>query len=204
MKGIAVLLFFSISAFGMGNADPVITKVMLNKFEGSKKNHFRWDASAFIGKDLHKLWIKTEGNILKKDMASSELRILYGAAVLPYWDLLVGIKHDYKPDPKINWLELGMQGMAPYFIDSSISLFVNEKAYTGLRAEFEKEFMLTQKWALESELEVNLNRYNDSGKDVESGVDSLEVGLRLLYQVVREFSPYMGLSWEKSYGGSKR
>lgn len=202
MKKLAIIvacLCYSISALGMGNADPLVTKLMLDKLEVNNDNNIRWDAAAFIGRDLHKLWIKAEGEALKKDVESSEVRILYGTAISPYWDFMVGVRHSSQPKPTSDWVELGVQGLAPYFIDSSISLFVDDDIHTSLRVQLEKEFMLTQKWSLGSELEVNINGYNDNDERVEAGIDTLEIGLRLHYQIVREFTPYIGVNWEKLY-----
>ena len=33
-----------------------------------------------------------------------------------------------------------------------------------------------------------------------SGLSSVEAGLRLRYEIVREFAPYIGVTWEKTFG----
>ena len=34
------------------------------------------------------------------------------------------------------------------------------------------------------------------------GLNDIELGLRLRYEITREFAPYMGVSWQKRYGGT--
>jgi len=35
-----------------------------------------------------------------------------------------------------------------------------------------------------------------------SGLANTELGLRLRYEIVRQFAPYIGVSWSRSYGNT--
>ena len=37
-----------------------------------------------------------------------------------------------------------------------------------------------------------------------AGVSSVELGLRLRYEITREFAPYVGIAWERKLGGTAR
>lgn len=50
--------------------------------------------------------------------------------------------------------------------------------------------MLTQKLILTPEIELNLYGKNDSDTGVGSGFSDVEAGLRLRYEMRREFAPY--------------
>lgn len=197
------LLFQPLIAWSMGNPDPMITMFRLDKFEVNTDEHLHWKAKAFVGKDLQKLWIKTEGEAYQSAVESSEWRLLYGQAVSPYWDVMLGLRYINQDKPSRYWLELGWQGLAPYFVESSLSVFINDDSQSRVRATFEKEFMLSQKWGVEPEFKINVNAYNDTNAGVESGLNDIEVGVRLHYQVVRECLPYIGVNWEKTFGAIK-
>lgn len=39
---------------------------------------------------------------------------------------------------------------------------------------------------------------------IRSRCANAELGLRLCYEIKREFAPYIGVSWERKFGGSAR
>jgi len=200
-----ILLCAPGTAFSMGEVDPVIAKVMLDTFEvreADGENPFVWDASLYMGTDFNKLWIKSEGERVNNNTESSQIDFLYSHAVSPYWDIISGIRHDIQPDVDRGWLQLGFYGVAPYFVESEISLYVGENGRSALSLEFEKEFMLNQKWVLSPELEMNLYGHNDEAIGVGSGLSVVEFSIRLRYEVKREFAPYVGINWEKAYGNT--
>ena len=197
------LLLQAFSVWAMSNPDPLMTMVMLDKLEINNDNKLHWKAKAYLGKDMNKLWLKTDGESHKSEREEAEWRLLYGHAIAPYWDVMLGLRHVSQPKPSNDWLELGLQGLAPYFIKTDVSFFANDKGQSSFRLELEKEFMLTQRWGLEPDLEINVNAYQDKDAEVESGLDDIDIGLRLHYQVVREFFPYVGVVWEKSFGFEK-
>ena len=41
---------------------------------------------------------------------------------------------------------------------------------------------------------------DDPGRGVGSGVTTVELGLRLRYEITRRFAPYLGLVYERAYG----
>ena len=50
------------------------------------------------------------------------------------------------------------------------------------------------------EVELNLHGKNDSDTGTGSGFSDIEAGLRLRYELRREFAPYVGVNWTKLYG----
>jgi copper resistance protein B len=68
------------------------------------------------------------------------------------------------------------------------------------RLKVEYELLFTQRLILQPEMEVNVYGRADPARDLGSGVANLEVGLRLRYEVRREFAPYAGVVWVRRYG----
>jgi copper resistance protein B len=120
--------------------------------------------------------------------------------VAPYWDLQVGWRRDVQPDPRRNWLALGLQGVAPYFIDVDTALFVGRDGYTALRFEAEYDLRFTQKLILSPAVELNAYSKDDPELNLGSGLSGLTAGLRLRYEMVRQFAPYIGIEARKRYG----
>ena len=185
--------------------DPVLTKVMLDQLEvrdvGSDNENV-WDGQVWIGKDLTKLWIKSEGERTSGKTDEAELQLLYSKAVATYWDFQVGVRHDFRPSPGRSWAAIGFQGLAPYFFEIDTALFIGESGRTALRLEAEYELLFTQRLILTPEIEVNLYGQNDPDTGVGSGLSGLEAGLRLRYEIRREFAPYIGVNWLQLFGNT--
>ncbi len=192
------------SAYGGGMIDdPLLAMVMVNQFElrvSDEDTPLNWDAEGWLGKDLNKLWIKTDGEYLDGQFEETELQALYSRAIATYWDVQIGWRGDLEPTPQRNWLALGIKGLAPYFFDIDAAFFVGESGRTAARLKVDYEFMLTQKLILVPEIELNLYGKDDTAIGVGSGLADIEAGLRLRYEIRREFAPYIGVNWIHLYG----
>lgn len=184
--------------------DPMLVMLMLNQLEKDVRNGDAdsWSAQGWIGYDLNKLWIKTEGERDDGDTESAEIQALYSRAIAPNWDVQAGIKLDSLPGSSQQWGVIGVQGLAPYYFEIDTALFVGEGGDTAFRFEAEYELLLTQKLILTPEVEANFYGQNDIERGRGSGLSSVEAGLRLRYEIVREIAPYIGINWSKSYGNS--
>ena len=184
--------------------DPLLAKVMLDQLELDAKEGkaASWSAQAWLGYDLNKFWIKTEGEAVDSEIEGAELQALYSRAIAPFWDIQLGLKHDFKPQPGQTWAVIALQGLAPYYFELDSSLFFTKQGDVALRLEAEYELLLTQQWILSPELELNFYGQNDENRGTGSGLSDMAFGLRLRYEVYREFAPYIGLNWSKLYGNS--
>ncbi|RZA13683.1 MAG: copper resistance protein CopB, partial [Proteobacteria bacterium] len=50
--------------------------------------------------------------------------------------------------------------------------------------------------------EVNFYGQSDPQRGIGSGLSETEVGIRLRYEIRREFAPYIGVTWNRSYGNT--
>lgn len=200
---LSLLILPGFSYAGKMSDDPLLTMLVIDQLEirnTDRNNPLVWDADVWIGKDLHKLWIKTEGEYVDGRVEEIELQMLYSRAIAPFWDLQFGWRRDIRPTPDRDWLTLGLKGLSPYFFDIDTALFIGTSGRTSLRLQAEYEVMLTQRWVLVPEIELNLYGKNDPATSIGSGLSNIEAGLRLRYEVRREFAPYVGLNWTRLYG----
>jgi copper resistance protein B len=199
-----VMLTMSGAAHAGGmNDDPLLAMLVVDQFEiqaGSNDDPLVWDAEGWLGKDLNKLWLKTDGEYVAGGVEDLEIQALYSRAIAPFWDAQLGWRRDIRPSPDRDWLALGIKGLAPYYFDVDATLFLGESGRTGARLQLEYEFMFTQRLILVPELELNFHGKDDPAVGVGSGLSDMEAGLRLRYEIRREFAPYLGVNWSQLYG----
>lgn len=199
-----LMLCASTTAFAAGmEDDPLLAMVKIDKLEVHETedgNPWALKADAWIGKDLHKFWLKTEGEIHEGETEEAELQLLYSRAITPFWDLQVGARRDFKPEPERDWLAIGVNGLAPYLFEVDTALFIGKEGRSAFRLDAEYEYLITQRLELIPELEANLYGNDDEELGIGKGLSDLTLGLRLGYVIRREFIPYIGYTWSGLYG----
>ena len=201
---LSCVLSGSVFAGGMED-DPIVTKIMIDQLETRITNGddpLVLEAQAWIGEDLNKLVFKVDLEQVKDVTEELELQALYSKAIDPYWDFQIGIRQDQKPAPAKNWLAIGFQGLAPYWFEIDTALFIGEAEQVGLRFQAEYEWMITQRWVLSPEFEINIHSKDDELAGIGSGLSDSQLGLRLRYEIKREFAPYIGVNWNNKYGNT--
>ncbi len=197
------LLLASGMSMAAKGGDPIISKVMIDQFEvrdDSGESTTVLEGQAWIGKDLNKLWLKLDSDYENSDEYESELQLLYSKAVLPYWDLQLGLRNDSSKDETNNFAVLGIQGLAPYYFETDAATFVSEDGDISARVSFEYELLFTQKLILSPEISFNIHAQDDAQSGIGSGLASSNMGLRLRYELAREFAPYLGINQDQLYG----
>lgn len=165
------------------------------------RNSLYWNAQGWIGGDYNKLWIKTEGEKPDRDPAGrAEVQALWSRPITPFWDFQAGARYDVKPHPQRGYAVLGVQGLAPYFVDVGAAAFVSHKGDVSARLEAEYDLLLTRRLIFEPRIETNLALQQAREIGVGRGVSDVELGGRLRYEIVRKFAPYVGVSWERKLG----
>lgn len=161
-----------------------------------------WDGLAWVGTDIHRLWLRSEGERVGSRTEAADLEALYGRSVSPWWDLLVGVKHDFQPGNAQDWLAIGVQGLAPYKFEMQATAYVGESGRTLARVEAEYELLLSARLILQPRVEINAYGKDDPQRGIGSGLGTSEIGLRLRWEWRREFAPYLGVVYERAYGNT--
>ncbi|WP_414900154.1 copper resistance protein B [Sphingomonas flavalba] len=179
-------------------------KVLIDQLEYRATNGrdgYKWDAEAWYGGDYDKLWLKTEGEGAFGDkVEQAEVQALYSRALDPWFNLQVGVRHDFRPDPDRTHLVVGIEGLAPYWFEVDGAFFLSDKGDVTARFEAEYDQRITQKLILQPAVEFNLSAQDAPSIGLGSGLTSAEAGLRLRYEFVPEFAPYVGVEYERKFG----
>ena len=162
-----------------------------------------FDLQGWYGTTYDKLVIKTEGDITNGSLEENQTDILWGHAVLPFWDAQVGIRSDYyREGESRQWLALGLQGLAPYWFELDMTAYVGEGGNTAFALEAEYELLLTQKLIVQPRAEATFYGKDDQINALGSGLSSSSFGIRVRYEFTRQFAPYIGVEWNNTFGNT--
>jgi copper resistance protein B len=161
-----------------------------------------YDAQAWYGRDYDRTVLKAEGDIDAGELMEAQTELLWGHALAAYWNTQLGVRHDSGAGPDRDWLAFGIQGLAPYWFELDATAYIGEQGRTALQIEAEYELLLTQKLILQPRIEANVHGKRDAERETGSGLTDLSAGLRLRYEIRREFAPYIGVEWAGQFGAT--
>lgn len=153
-----------------------------------------WATQAWIGSDIQRLWLRSQGECYGGRCQSVAVDMLYGHDISPWWDALIGARRDEQPDGR-TWAALGVQGVTPYKFESAAFLYLSGAAMR-LMVETKYDLLLSQRLILQPSLQATAGLTRD--RDLGAGPQTLQVGVRMRYQITRRVAPYVG--WEREYG----
>lgn len=176
--------------------------VLFDQFEwqAGGDSGLHWDNKGWIGRDIDRLWFRSELDAEDGRVGHAETHLLYGRAVARWWDVVGGVRQDFRPGPAQTWAAIGIQGLAPYWFEVEVTAYVGAGGRTAVRLETEYELLVTNRLILQPLVEVNLHSKSDPERGIGSGLSTTEIGMRARYEFRRELAPYVGVTWDRRYG----
>jgi copper resistance protein B len=169
------------------------------------RDGFHWDGEGWFGGDIDRLVIKSEGAVaFGEGVEDAEIQALYSHAIGPYFNLQAGIRQDFGPGPSRTHAVIGFEGLAPYWFEVEGALFLSDKGDLLARLSGYYDQRITQRLILQPRAEFNLAAQDVPRTGIGSGLSDVDLGLRLRYEIAREFAPYLGVSWERKVGDTAR
>jgi copper resistance protein B len=169
-------------------------------WDGDEGTGLLWDARAWIGYDLDKLWLRTEGERIDGSTEHADIELLYGSAIARWWDLVAGVRHDVEPGESQSWVALGVIGLAPQKFEVEATAYVRDSGRTAGRLEVEYELLLTNRLIAQPLIELQVLGKDDPERAQAAGFTTVEAGLRLRYEFNRKLAPYVGIVYERALG----
>lgn len=179
--------------------DAIYNYLKLERFEyeGNGDIHlFKWDIEGWTGSDYNKLWVKSEGDYVfdQNIFGRADLQLLYSRNIATFWDAQIGIRRAFEPERTFDAV-IGIQGLAPYFLETEAAMFISENGNVLGRFKLAYELLLTQRLIAQPRIEINVSADDIENRGVKAGITEFEAGLRLRYEIVREFAPYIGFDY---------
>lgn len=172
----------------------------LERARTSEDSFTAFDVLAWYGRDYDRAVLKAEGDIDGGKLQEARTELLWGHAIATFWDTQLGVRYDSGVGPDRKWLAFGVQGLAPYWFDVEATGYIGDQGRTALRFAASYDLLFTQKLVLQPRIEANAYGKSDPAREVGSGLSDLSAGVRLRYEIRREFAPYVGVEWGGKLG----
>jgi copper resistance protein B len=185
----------------------IYTHVLFNQLEGRSNgsgSQLRWDGEGWVGTDMNRLWVKSEGFVNGSTVSDGDQELLYDRPIprMRYFDAQVGVREDLDSGPRRTWGAVGIEGLAPHFFEFEPTFYFRDGGNVAGRLEGSYDLLLTQRLVLQPEAELNFYSKDDPGRGTGSGFSDLDTGIRLRYAISRKFAPYVGFAYSGKYGGT--
>lgn len=184
--------------------DPVLAALAFDRLEwqdAGAGDAAAWELQGWIGDLENRLWLRSEGARHHGRLDHGDVEVLWGRPTGPWWDRLIGVRHDLGHGGR-DWLAIGVQGLAPYKFEIAVTGYLGSDGHATLRAEAEYELLLSNRWILQPRIEANAYTRDDRTAGTGRGLSDASAGLRLRYEVTRQFAPYVGYEWSRRFGRS--
>ena len=158
------------------------------------------DSKGWMGRDRDRIWFRAE--VAGEEGRDGEARahVLYGRQFSRWWDLIGGIRQDFRPGAAQTWAAIGVQGLAPYWFEIDATAYVGASGRTAARLEVEYEILITNRLIVQPLVEADVFGKSDPERGVGAGLSTTEAGFRLRYEFRRELAPYLGVVWSNKWG----
>lgn len=166
-----------------------------------------WEALGYYGGDYQRVWLDTEGEDVVSGGDGGEIEsadVLYGRLIAPFWDLEAGVgyQRQYGPGDDRDRFSgvFGVRGLAPYWFELEAFARASEDGDVSAELEAEYQLLLSQRLILSPRFTTSVAAQEVEEFGVGEGFNDVQLGLRLRYEIRREFAPYVGVSWSRKLG----
>jgi copper resistance protein B len=174
----------------------------------SGKGSVRADALGWIGGDYNRVFLRIDGDQpFAGSGGKTAVDVAYGRLVSPFWTALLGGRVEMRglgsaQRTTRKLLAFGFEGLSPYWFEMEPMLYVSSKGRVSGRFTTSIDLYVTQRLILQPRVETNFALQQVPELGIGAGVDDVELGARMRYEIRREFAPYLGLTWFRRTGAS--
>ncbi len=183
----------------------IYTHFLFNELEGRSGGNgtaLRWDNEGWIGTDMNRLWLKSEGFLRNGTVSDGDLEVYYDRPIprLRYFDAQAGVRVDLDSGPRRTWGAVGVQGLAPHFFQIEPTFYFRDGGHVAGRINTSYDLLITQRLIAQPNLEMNFYSKRDPQRGLGTGLSDLDTGVRLRYEISRKFAPYIGFAYTRKFG----
>jgi copper resistance protein B len=177
--------------------------VRVDQLEGWQADQgagLQWELEGWLGTDLDRVWLRSDGERSDGHIEAASLELLYGHSFAAWWDVVAGVRQDFRPGGRQSFAVIGIQGLAPQRFEIEASVYLGSNSRSAARLSAGYELLVTNRLVLQPVLEIELYGKSDPSRGTGSGLATVESGLRLRYEITRRFAPYLGVTYERGFG----
>lgn len=160
------------------------------------------DNTTWIGGDIDRVWLRGEMDADEGRVDHASVHALWGHSVSRWWDVVAGVRQDFRPGDPRTMAAVGIQGLAPYWFDVQATAYVGGGGRTSVRLEAEYDMLLTNRLIAQPLVEIELHGKTDPARQIGAGLSTIETGVRVRYEFRRELAPYIGVTWSRKTFGT--
>ena len=178
---------------------------------------------SWIGGDYRRLYLRAQGEQSTVGRGDGELQadVLFGRLITPFWSAVAGARLDTRPQVSRSalldvsgsappgssrltraMLAVGFVGLAPGWFELEPTLLVSDAGDVSLEVESSFDLLLTQRLIVQPRVELNAALQAVPEIGIGSGLNDIEFGARMRYEIRRKFAPYVGVSWLRRTGAT--
>ena len=172
------------------------------EWQGAGDGGLTLENTTWMGGDVNRAWLRTDIDSEDGRVESASADALWGHSFSRWWDVVAGVRQDFRPGDPQTWLAIGIQGLAPQWFEVEATAYVGSGGRTQFRFETEYELLLTNRLMVQPVGELAIYGKDDPERGIAAGFSSMELGLRLRYEIRRELAPYVGITWDRALFGT--
>lgn len=185
----------------MGNDSLMSLAVKRLEWQHSNDNNQgAYDIEGWWGDDWNRAVLKAEGEISNQSLSDARTELLWRRPLSTFWNTELGVRQDSGYTKNRTWAALGINGIAPYWLNLDATLYVRDQSQTELILIGEYDWRITQRLVLQPRVEMSLYSKKDPSNDIGEGLSQIQSSVRLRYEINRQFAPYLGFENNHAYG----
>ena len=187
-------------------AEPNVWGIQVEQAEyrvGGDSDVAAWDLDAFHGNDELRFVLRSEGEYAlgEESFETLENQFRLSTPISDFFDGVAGVRFDTASGPDRVHGVIGIHGLTRQWFEIDADLFVSDRP--SARFEVEYEGLITNRIIVVPSLELDVPLTDDPALNRVAFGPKLEFGARVSYDLIdRLLSPYLGLHYERTFGGS--
>ena len=161
-----------------------------------------WDLDGWVGTDENKIRLKLNKTPNPTEKDEAEFAALFSHNISSFWDAQIGLRLNTEPDSLI-YAVIGLEGLAPYFLETEAHLFVSEEGDLSFAMKYEKDILLTQKLIARPYVEATFFGQTSLARNTGSGLSNAELGIQTRYEFNRAMALYTDLKYDRTFGKTR-
>jgi copper resistance protein B len=181
------------------HAEPWIFKASLDQLEFADADA-SWEGNISLAKDTSRFLLRSSGERHDDRLSLSDTDALFARSISPCWEVVAGVNQYRTNSHQQTSLAFGFVGMAPYKFEVEATAYLANADQSRLQLAVEYQTLLSQRLIIEPKLEAVFYGRDNPALGWGSGLGELEAGLRLRYEITRQFAPYAGIVHTRHFG----